>query len=67
MRRAITGMEPRGVAIVEGAEQNLGRASTEEVPPDFEEQLRTIEDLDRLYEILEQVPKARSASDLDLD
>lgn len=38
-----------------------------EVPPDFEEKLRAIDDLDRLYRILERVVDAPSIAELDLD
>jgi hypothetical protein len=45
----------------------LARKFHREVPPDFEETLRAIDDLDRLYRILERIGDAPSIAELDLD
>ena len=44
----------------------LARHCLHDVAPDFEEKLRAIEDLDRLYEILERVPDVSSTEELGL-
>ncbi|HEX9732360.1 MAG TPA: hypothetical protein VGG06_10275 [Thermoanaerobaculia bacterium] len=44
----------------------LARRRHREVPLDFEETLRAIDDLDRLYRILERVVDAPSIAELDL-
>ena len=38
-----------------------------DVAPGFEEKLRAIDELDRLYEILERVPDVSSTEELGLD
>jgi len=45
----------------------LARRCLPDVAPSFEEKLRAIGDLDRLYEILERVPDVSSTEDLGLD
>jgi len=45
----------------------LARRRHREVPPDFEDKLGAIDDLDRLYRILERVVDAPSIAELDLD
>jgi len=45
----------------------LAKRCLRDVASDFEEKLRAIEDLDRLYEILERVPEVSSTEELGLD
>jgi hypothetical protein len=45
----------------------LARRCHRDIPPAFEETIRAIDDLDRLYRILERVVDAPSIAELDLD
>jgi hypothetical protein len=64
--------EDRGKALgrLEAARKAILLLASEchrEVPPSFEEKVRAIDDLDRLYRILERIVKAPSIAELDLD
>ncbi len=56
-----------GLAATRKAIVLLARACKVEIIPTFEEKLDAISDLDRLYQILEQIPHVRSVAELDLD
>jgi len=68
MGRALAESRQEGeVKATRKAVLRLSRSCQLEVSADFEKKLDAIDDLDRLYQILEQVPRVKSIDKLKLD
>ncbi len=59
--------EARGRQVIRDTIVRLAQHKSGPVPPSFRERLETIDDLDRLDGVLDQVLNARSLDDVDLD